>query len=49
MSDLSQYQKDRQAEVDALIARANDLNDPYDGHHGNDTSPKEGAQSSGTH
>lgn len=28
----------REAEVDALIARAQDPLDPYDGHHGNDRS-----------
>jgi hypothetical protein len=30
----------REAEVDALIWRALDPTDPYDGHHGNDRSEK---------
>lgn len=30
--------KAREAEVEALIARALDPEDPYDGHHGNDRS-----------
>lgn len=31
-------QQEREAEVEALMARAQDPNDPYDGHHGNDRS-----------
>lgn len=31
-------QEEREAEVTILIARAQDDNDPYDGHHGNDRS-----------
>lgn len=29
-------QAEREAEVEELIRRAQDPNDPYDGHHGND-------------
>lgn len=31
-------QEEREAEIAALINRALDENDPYDGHHGNDRS-----------
>lgn len=33
-------QAEREAEVQALIARALDPDDPYDGHHGTDRSPE---------
>lgn len=33
-------QVEREAEVQALIARALDPDDPYDGHHGTDRSPE---------
>jgi hypothetical protein len=33
--------EEREAEVAALIARALDPNDAYDGHHGNDQSEKD--------
>lgn len=32
--------EEREAEVAALIARAQDPDDPYDGHHGTDRSPE---------
>lgn len=31
--------EEREAEIAALIERAKDPNDPYDGHHGTDRSP----------
>jgi hypothetical protein len=37
---MSKTQEEREAEVDALIARAKDPDDPYDGHHGTDRSPE---------
>ena len=33
-------QAEREAEVEALIARAQDPDDVYDGHHGTDRSPE---------
>lgn len=42
MTDIrhTEEYKRRQAEVDALIARALNPDDDYDGHHGNDRSDK---------
>jgi hypothetical protein len=35
-SMASATEEDRQKQVDLLIARAQDPDDPYDGHHGHD-------------
>lgn len=40
MAQTNTERGEREAEVAALIERAKDPNDPYDGHHGTDRSPE---------